>query len=94
MKLLMIIVDTHCREDLEVLLQRNGVAAYSEIPNAHGVGTSGVFMGSGAHPATLSIFFTVLEDQQVESIKQTIVSFCQASDEKMRMIQWAVEDVV
>jgi hypothetical protein len=94
MKLLMIIVDTHCREELEVLLQRHGVAAYSEIPSAHGVGASGIRMGSGAHPATSSIFFTVLADEQVESIKQTIVGFCEASEDKMRMIQWAVEDVV
>jgi hypothetical protein len=94
MKLLMIIVDTHCREELEVLLQRNDVAAYSEIPGAHGVGTTGIRMGSGAHPSTSSIFFTVLEDDQVSSIKETIRGFCEASEEKMRMIQWAVEDVV
>jgi hypothetical protein len=94
MKLLMIIVDTRCREELEVVLRRLGVAAYSEIPGAHGVGSSGIRMGSGAHPATSSIFFTVLEDRHVDQVKQTIVGFCEASDDKMRMIQWSVEDVV
>ena len=63
MKLLMIIVDSDCREELEVLLQRNDVLAYSEIPNAHGVGQSGIRMGSRAHPKTSSIFFTVLEQE-------------------------------
>ena len=58
MKLLMIIVDTDCREDVEVLFQHNEVTGYSEIPNAHGVGKTGVRMGSGAHPKTSSIFFT------------------------------------
>ena len=64
MKLLMIIVPTECREELEVLLRRNEIAAYSEIPDAHGVGESGVRMGSRAHPKTSSIFFTVLEEDQ------------------------------
>ena len=41
MKLLMIIVESHCREELEVLLQRKGITGYTEIPGAHGVGRSG-----------------------------------------------------
>lgn len=93
MKLLMIIVESQCREQLEVLLQREGITGYSEIPGAHGVGNSGVRMGSGAHPETSSIFFTVVEEDQVAALKETIGSFCDASDNKMRMIQWAVEEV-
>jgi hypothetical protein len=94
MKLLMIIVESHCREELEVLLQKNGVTAYSEIPNAHGVGATGVRMGSSAHPKTSSIFFTVLEADQVQPLKETICSYCDACGKQMRMIQWTVEEVV
>jgi hypothetical protein len=95
MKLLMIIVPTECREELEVLLQHNKVTAYSEIPGAHGVGASGVRMGSRAHPKTSSIFFTVLRDDQVAPLKKTIRSYCDAHEGKnMRMIQWGVEEVV
>ena len=93
MKLLMIIVESHCREELEVLLQGEGITGYTEIPGAHGVGETGVRMGSGAHPTTSSIFFTVVEDDQVAGLKKTISSFCGASDKKMRMIQWGVEEV-
>ena len=93
MKLLMIIVESQCREELEVLLQREGVTGYTEIPGAHGVGATGVRMGSSAHPTTSSIFFTVVEEDQVAGLKKTICSFCDASDKKMRMIQWGVEDV-
>jgi hypothetical protein len=93
LKLLMIIVESQCREELEVLLQREGITGYSEIPGAHGVGTSGVRMGSSAHPETSSIFFTVVEEDQVAALKKTICSFCDASEKKMRMIQWAVEEV-
>ena len=94
MKLLMIIVDTHCREELEVLLQRNGVLAYSEIPNAHGVGQSGVRMGSRAHPKTSSIFFTVVEPDLVIPLKEGLCAYCKACERNMKMIQWGVEEIV
>jgi hypothetical protein len=93
MKLLMIIVDTACREEVEVLFQRNGVTGYSEIPNAHGVGQSGVKMGSSAHPRTSSIFFTVVETDQVAPLKKALCAYCDACDKDMRMIQWGVEEV-
>ena len=94
MKLLMIIVDTACREELEVLLQHSGVTGYTEIPGTHGVGATGVRMGSGAHPKTSSIFFTVLEADQVDPLKQSICSYCESCGKEMRLIQWTVEDVV
>ncbi|MEE4273450.1 MAG: PG0541 family transporter-associated protein [Thermoanaerobaculales bacterium] len=94
MKLLMIIVESHCREELEVLLQRKGITGYTEIPGAHGVGASGVRMGSRAHPDTSSIFFTVVDEEQIGDLKESICSFCDAAEKKMHMIQWAVEEVV
>lgn len=94
MKLLMIIVESHCREELEVLLQRKGITGYTEIPNTHGIGESGVRMGSRAHPETSSIFFTVVEEEQIGGLKESICSFCDAAERKMHMIQWAVEEVV
>ena len=93
MKLLMIIVDTACREEVEVLFQRNGVTGYSEIPNAHGVGATGVRMGSRAHPKTSSIFFTVVEADQVAPLKKALCDYCEACERHMRMIQWGVEEV-
>ncbi len=94
MKLLMIIVDSDCREEVEVLFQRNGVTGYSEIPSAHGVGETGVRMGSGAHPKTSSIFFTVVEPDQVAPLKKALCAYCDACERQMKMIQWGVEEVV
>ena len=93
MKLLMIIVDTECREEVEVLFQHNGVTGYSEIPNAHGVGETGVRMGSRAHPKTSSIFFTVVETDQIAPLKKALCAYCDACKKDMRMIQWGVEEV-
>jgi hypothetical protein len=94
MKLLMIIVDTECREEVEVLFRHNGVTGYSEIPNAHGIGQTGIRMGSRAHPKTSSIFFTVVEAEQVEPLKKALCSYCEACERHMKMIQWGVEEVV
>ena len=93
MKLLMIIVPTECREELEVILHRKRIAAYSEIPDAHGVGRSGIRMGSRAHPKTSSIFFTVVEPDGVEPLKEALCAYCDACGKHMRMVQWGVEEV-
>ena len=93
MKLLMIIVDSSCREELEVLLQRNEVTGYTELAGAHGVGETGIRMGSGAHPATSSVFFTVVEEDKVPILKESICSYCDACDKHMKMIVWGVEEV-
>ena len=93
MKLLMIIVDSDCREEVEVLFQRNGVTGYSEIPDAHGVGQTGVRMGSRAHPKTSSIFFTVVQPDMISPLKKALCDYCDACDKDFRMIQWGVEEV-
>ena len=94
MKLLMIIVDSSCKEELEVLLTRNEVEGYTEIPNTHGVGTTGVRMGSGVFPKTSSIFFTVLSEEQIKNIRADIDAYCDACGKNMKMIVWGVEEIV
>ena len=72
MKLLMIIVESKYKEELEVLLNRNHVLGYTEIPQAHGVGTTGVRMGSRAFPDTSSIIFTA--SSTLSYMSKTLVS--------------------
>jgi len=94
MKLLMIIVDSSCREELEVLFRRNGISGYTEIPGAHGVGDTGTRMGSRAHPKTSSVFFTVVAEDLVSGLKESIYQYCDACEKHMKIIQWQVEEVV
>ena len=94
MKLLMIIVDSGHKEELEVLLKRQNVTGYTEIPNAHGVGETGIRMGSRAHPRTSSIFFTVLESEQVDSLREDIAGYCESCGEHMKMVVWGVEQII
>ena len=72
MKLLMLIVDEAKKEELEVLLNRSGVVGYTEIPQAIGVGTTGLRLGSRAFPKTSAIIFTVLTDDALEHLAKEI----------------------
>ena len=94
MKMLMIVVDTQCREELEVLFKRVGVSGYTEIPEVHGVGESGIRMGSSAHPETSSLFLTVVAADKVAELKEAMASYCGAFDRHMKMVQWGVEEIV
>ena len=94
MKLLMIIVESAYKEELEVLLNRNRVIGYTEIPRVHGVGTSGVRMGSRAFPRTSSLFFTVVPDDQVQNLREDITNYCEACLKRMKMIVWGVEEII
>ena len=94
MKLLMIIVESAYKEELEVLLNRNKVVGYTEIPQVHGFGKSGVKMGSRAFPKTSSLFFTVIPADQVQVLRDDIEAYCEACMQRMRMIVWGVEEIV
>ncbi len=94
MKLLMIIIDSAYREELEVLLRRNAVDGYTELPQAHGVGETGVRMGSGAYPKTSSVFFSVLPEEQIGALKTDIEAYCKACMKRMKMIVWGVEEII
>ena len=94
LKLLMIVVDTACREELEVLFRRFQVTGYTEIPSVHGVGMTGVRMGSSAFPKTSSLFFTVIEASKVNELKEALCSYCEACERHMKIIQWTVDEVV
>ncbi len=90
----MIIVDSRCKEEVEVLLSRNHVGGYTEIPGTHGIGSSGVRMGSSAHPQTSSVFFTVVPAERLAPLREEILSYCEACAKTMKMVVWGVEEMV
>lgn len=94
MKLLMIIVDSACREELEILLRRHHVEGYTEIPGAHGVGGTGIRMGSSAYPKTSSLFFTVIPEDGVQKLRDDICGYCEACGKHMKMFVLGVEEIV
>jgi hypothetical protein len=94
MKILMLIVDEEHKEELEVLLQKTGVAGYTELPHAVGFGSTGRRMGSGAYPKTSAVIFSILEPAHVDSLAREVKQYCRDCGERLKMVSWDVEEVV
>jgi hypothetical protein len=94
MKLLMIIVEEAHKEELEVFLERSGVAGYSEIPHVIGRGMTGPRLGSGAFPKTSAIIFTAIEPEAIGDLRRGLDDFCAQCGERVKMMVWGVEQVL
>ena len=64
MKTLIIVARDSMLSDLEDLLQRNGVKAYTIMSNVMGKGVSGRVFGTFLNPDTNAIIFAVLPPEQ------------------------------
>ena len=60
MKLLMIMVDSNHKEDVEKILDAHDVPGYTELPNVLGKGKSGRKFGSRAFPGSNHLYFTAV----------------------------------
>ncbi|HHQ48805.1 MAG TPA: hypothetical protein ENK19_07970 [Acidobacteria bacterium] len=89
MKLVMIITESHYREELEVLLAQHGIAGFTEFPEVHGKGQSGIRMGSGAYPKTSTVILTVVPKEKIAELKSDLECLCgEACLARTRMIAW------
>ncbi len=66
MKTLIIVARDSMLRDLEELLQRNGVTAYTIISNVMGVGVTGRMYGTFLNPDINAIIFAVLPSNQAD----------------------------
>jgi hypothetical protein len=94
MKLLMIIVESVHKVELEVLLNKHDIVGYTEIPQVFGSGSTGQRMGSRAFPKTSSVIFTVIPAGAVDALVSDIERYCEACMKHMKMIVWSVEQVI
>lgn len=90
----MIVVDDGKKEELEVLLRRSGVAGWTEIAGASGMGTTGPRLGSAAFPKTSAVLFTVVEDERAHSLTADLKTYCADCGERLRITSWAVEELL
>lgn len=90
-QMLMIIVDSTHKEQVEAALSEHHVLGYTEIPTVYGAGRSGLRLGSRAFPETSSIIFTVIEQGKVDEMLRAIDASCADCRKAMRMIVWNVD---
>jgi len=95
MKLVMIITESQFKEELEVLLSQHGIDGFTEFPQVHGKGESGLRMGSGAYPKTSTVILTIVPAAKIEEFKHDIECLCdEACISRTRMIAWDGEIVL
>ena len=94
MKILMIIVESVHKEELEVLLNKHDIVGYTEIPQVFGSGETGQRMGSRVFPKTSSVIFTVIPADAVKPLVADIERYCEVCMKHMKMIVWSVEQVI
>ena len=68
MKLLLILVDSNHRKDVEAILDAHGVPGYSELPNVLGKGETGRKQGSRAFPGSSTLYFVAIEGDPCDTL--------------------------
>ena len=94
MQMLMIIVESSHRDQVEAALTDHHVLGYTEIPTVYGVGNSGIRLGSRAFPESSSIIFSVVEEGKADELLKAIDASCADCRKAMRMIVWKVDRMV
>jgi uncharacterized protein YaaQ len=94
MKMLMIVVDDSHKEEVEAFLHRAGVAGYTEIADATGLGVTGPRLGSGAFPKTSAVILSAVGDGEVATLRAGLLEFCSACDERVKLLAWDVEEIL
>ncbi len=79
MKLIVIIFDQVVLDEVESILEQHDVKGFSQIPTVLGEGTTGKRLASRLHPGANSMIFSVVEDEQIDSIKSDLLQTCNAN---------------
>lgn len=74
MKMLFLVTDSEYEPQCLNIMRERGIAGFTVIPNAFGVGKSGVKMGDRYHPGASVLIISAIEDQRIEEVMSCIQS--------------------
>jgi nitrogen regulatory protein PII len=94
MKMLMAIVDNRRKEELELVLQKEGVHGWTEIPHVRGLGSTGPRLDSAAYPESSAIIHVLVENERIESLVQTLTAYCAQCRQHIKLLHWDVTVVM
>lgn len=77
MKMLLLLVPSDCLEDVQELMDRHEIHAYTEIPFLPGSGKSGRKMGTRAFPGTSSMVLAVLESDEASRLTAAMQGYAE-----------------
>lgn len=91
MEMLVVFAKAELKEEIELLLTKQGVHGFTEIPEAHGLGSSGIRMGSAVHPKTSVILMSVVETALRIRITEILRDYSRECNSHVSCVCWPVE---
>lgn len=91
MEMLVVFAKGELREEIELLLTKQGVHGFTEISDVHGLGSSGVRMGSAVHPKTSVILMSVVETVMRVRITEILKDFSRECKCHVSCVYWPIE---
>lgn len=92
-RLILIVVDSAARDEVEVLLRKAGAPGFTELTAAAGLGETGFRLGSGAFPETSAVLMTVLDPAAEPNVRVALAGFEEGEGRRVRAYAWDVEEV-
>lgn len=94
MRMLMGIVDNRRKEELELVLQKEGVQGWTEIPHVRGLGSTGPRLDSAAYPESSAIIQVLVEDERIDALVATLRAYCEQCRQHIKLLHWDVTVVM
>ncbi|MFA7330243.1 MAG: PG0541 family transporter-associated protein [Candidatus Delongbacteria bacterium] len=94
MKMLMAIVDNRRKEEFELVLQKEGVQGWTEIPHVRGMGSTGPRLESAAWPESSAIIQVLVPDERIDALVQMLQRYCSQCREHIKLLHWDVTVVM
>ncbi|MCC6475681.1 hypothetical protein IT157_01385 [bacterium] len=91
MEMLVVFAKAELREEIEMVLTKQGVPGFTEIADAHGMGPSGARMGSAVHPKTSVILMAVVDTALRQKIADVLRDYTRECDCHISCVYWPVE---
>ncbi len=91
MEMLVVFAKAELREEIELVLTKQGVQGFTEIADAHGLGASGIRMGSAVHPRTSVILMSVVETTLRLRIVEILKEYTKECNCHISCVYWPVE---
>jgi len=92
-RLMLIVVDSAVRDEVEVLLRKAGAHGFTEFAASAGWGTTGLRLGSGAYPGNSTVLLTALDAEAEKNVRVALAGFEEAESSPVHAYAWEVEEV-
>jgi len=92
-RLMLIVVDSAIRDEVEVVLRKAGVHGCTEVAASAGWGETGPRLGSGAFPGRSTVLMTALDRAAEERVRVALAGYEEAGNRRVRAYAWDVEEV-